>query len=526
MATSSVSSTTSSANFVMALGTGSGIDIKGLAQNLVDAEKVPKAELIQKSIDRYQARIIGYDIVQRAVTSIKDALDALGQPKAFANFAASSSMPSAVTITGSVGASAGAHEVKVLKLARAQRSISDTAAGAPLQIGAATGSGKASISITLASSPQSPLTVEADDTKPESIVKAITDKGWPVKASLVQVGNGANAEVRIVLTGESGADNAFTAEIWDSSATPVQVMQFTTASNQTAQDAELIVNGVDGIRRSTNEVAGVIPGATLSLTSVTGDSEVAPGAVVTLRRDVSNTKDLIKQLVNSYNDLTAVVNAAQDPNSAVEKLGGSLVGDNTIRAVMARIRSILMPPEGSSVGAGLNGSTYVASGSSTLNGLRDLGVMIDTDGTMKFSSMKEFDPTNPNPKQQLLKVGDESTLDQLLANSFDEVAAMFQGKARMPGIASDMSDLLSGNGRYMDTSFTPSSPAKLITATQRNAKGYVKIDQDRMAALEDRMKNLLDRYMKQFAVMDSLVGQSKAARTGVENSFKAMSGSR
>jgi flagellar capping protein FliD len=40
------------------------------------------------------------------------------------------------------------------------------------------------------------------------------------------------------------------------------------------------------------------------------------------------------------------------------------------------------------------------------------------------------------------------------------------------------------------------------------------------------MKALLERYMKQFAVMDSLVGQSKSERTGIENSFKGMSNSR
>jgi len=63
-------------------------------------------------------------------------------------------------------------------------------------------------------------------------------------------------------------------------------------------------------------------------------------------------------------------------------------------------------------------------------------------------------------------------------------------------------------------------------ATQRNARGFVDSDKNRLAALEDRMSALLDRYIKQFAIMDSLVGQSKAEKSGVENSFKAMSASR
>jgi flagellar hook-associated protein 2 len=299
-------------------------------------------------------------------------------------------------------------------------------------------------------------------------------------------------------------------------------MRFDTPANQTARDAKLTVNGVPDIIRSSNRITGVIPDATINVTAPTAGAT----AVLSLQREAGGVKDLIKQVVNSYNDLQAIVTAARDPNSSVEKLGGSLVGDNTVRDLMQRVRNILLPTSGSSAGRGIGNNPYVATGSSTLNGLRDLGVMIDTDGTMKFSSIKEFDPTNPNANQQLLKIGDESTVDKLLSNSFEEVAALFQGKDGKPGIARDMSDLLSGNGRYIDTSFTPSSPAKLLVATQRNLQGYIRNDQDRMSALEDRMKTLLDRYMRQFAIMDSLVGQSKSERTGVENSFKAMSGSR
>ena len=49
----------SSTNFVSALGTGSGIDIKALAQSLVDAERKPKADSIQSSIDKSKNRVSG-----------------------------------------------------------------------------------------------------------------------------------------------------------------------------------------------------------------------------------------------------------------------------------------------------------------------------------------------------------------------------------------------------------------------------------------------------------------------------------
>ena len=47
-------------NLITALGAGSGVDIKALAQGLTDAEKVPKQNAIQSKIDKSEAKISGY----------------------------------------------------------------------------------------------------------------------------------------------------------------------------------------------------------------------------------------------------------------------------------------------------------------------------------------------------------------------------------------------------------------------------------------------------------------------------------
>ena len=523
MATSSIANSPSS-SLIMSLGGGSGVDIRALAQNLVDAEKQPKAELIQKSIDKQQKRLVGYDVVSRAVAQIKDALDTLAQPATFSSFTSSSSQPAAVNISGSSTAVTGQHEVVVQQLAKGQRSIA-VGAPSPFQSGVPAGAGKASVFITMGDPNAVPLNlqtlqVSADDTKPESIVNAINAKGWPITASLVNMTGVQSGEVRIVLNGATGNESQFTASITDGNGLGSSIANFSVS--QTAQNSRVTVNGVADIERSSNSIEGVIQGAVLKIASQT-----AGVVTVGLARDSTVAKEKIKQLVSTYNDLQAIIDAAQDPNSAVEKLGGSLVGDTTIRGLRDQIRSILLPTRGSSFGSQTVGGVTTpveASGSQRLQGLRDLGVMIDTDGKMKFSSIKEFDPLRP--QAPLLKIDDESTLDLKLSGSFEEVVALFQGGSGKPGIASDMADLISGSGRYTDTSFTPSSPTKLIMATQRNARGFVDSDKNRLAALEDRMSALLDRYIKQFAIMDSLVGQSKAEKSGVENSFKAMSASR
>ena len=47
-------------DLVSSLGAGSGIDIRQLSTDLVEAEKAPREQLIQKKIDKSTAEITGY----------------------------------------------------------------------------------------------------------------------------------------------------------------------------------------------------------------------------------------------------------------------------------------------------------------------------------------------------------------------------------------------------------------------------------------------------------------------------------
>jgi len=233
--------------------------------------------------------------------------------------------------------------------------------------------------------------------------------------------------------------------------------------------------------------------------------------VVTMSRDTAPIKEKIKAIVTAYNDLQSILDAALDKGSTVEKLGGSLVGDSTIRSLRDQVRRILLPDGASS-----------DSTNTPLSNLRQLGVFVDSDRKMKFAALKATAATG----ESLMSVGDESRLDQALSGRFEEVAAMFAGSSTSIGIARDMSDRLSGSGAYIDTTASPSSPKKLLAALSQTAAQKVSTSKERMADLERRMKALLERYTKQFSAMESLVGQSKATRTSLENSFKGMSANR
>jgi hypothetical protein len=71
MATTAVSTATT--NVTTALGAGSGIDIKSLAQSLVDAEKAPRKTAIDKGISKNENVVSGLAAVKYALTTLQAA---------------------------------------------------------------------------------------------------------------------------------------------------------------------------------------------------------------------------------------------------------------------------------------------------------------------------------------------------------------------------------------------------------------------------------------------------------------------
>ena len=125
MATSSVSSTTSATtsgttttattaaaakpNIVNLLGAGSGMDVKALAQSLVDAEKQPRADAINKKIDKANARISGYSALRYGLDQLKTAFSALNNKSDFNAVTLSNNKTSYFTATADSNATAGNH---------------------------------------------------------------------------------------------------------------------------------------------------------------------------------------------------------------------------------------------------------------------------------------------------------------------------------------------------------------------------------------------------------------------------------
>ena len=140
MATSSVSSTsgTSTAADIQAankaaaqrlltsLSAGSGVDVASLAQNLVDAERIPKENAINAKISKNDNKISGLAAVKFMLDEFKARLSEIKDKSSYNALTASNSNTSALNITANNTATAGSYNVSISSLAKPQRSLSST----------------------------------------------------------------------------------------------------------------------------------------------------------------------------------------------------------------------------------------------------------------------------------------------------------------------------------------------------------------------------------------------------------------
>ncbi len=466
MATSSIVNT---------LGAGSGIDVKSLAQSLVDAEKTPKKERIEAQIAKSEAKITGYSAVKYALTELKTAFGKLNDASDFSSIQPANTQPSAFGVSASSTAEAGSYSIEVLQTALAQRTASSVFddRSTPLNVISPDTTGTAfQLNLSIDGVSQDPISVTT--ATPAGMVSAINGADLGVTAQLINTGSGYN----VVLTGETGADQTFTMTSDDGSGNAVSGVSFTT-SLQTATDASFKVNGLT-VTRSTNTVSDVIDGITLDLYTQTSGA-----ARLDLNRNTTGIKDNIKGLVTAYNDFEETLKILGDRASEVEEFGGVLAGESLLQSVRNQVRSMIT-------------STSTTPGT-TIQAARDVGLSIDRFGKLSL---------------------DETKLDTALQNNFSEVSTMFSAGTNNQSIYSPASAGLAGDAINSIEKMLLSTG--LIDTQSKSATTQIAKYKEQMTVLEERMEKLMTRYMSQFSVMESIVGNSNSMRESLKGTFEGM----
>ena len=463
-------------NLITALGAGSGVDVKALAKSLVEAERAPKQQAIQSKIDKSEAKISGYSAMMAALDIFKQQVDGLDSVTDFAAVDIRNSNPLAVEVSTNSLASPGAHTISITSLAQAQRSVGDGFDNVTAQVN---GGNAFTLSLTVAGE-ATDIEISAADTNASAVVNAINQAGAGVSAQLLDTGvEGAADRYKIVLTGQTGASNAFSVS---TDAADTSGLNFTTPTGQDAADAAVTVNGV-AISRSTNTIDDVIPGMTFDLLGPT------TGAVaVQLNRDSSGVKERVQSLVTAYNSMVSDFGILTGPASEDEEdiYSGSLRGDSTVRSVLSQMRQVFF---GESETAG-----------ESITSLRDMGVSVDKDGVVTL---------------------DEAALDEALTTHFEEVVSALAGRTTTEVDGETV--IQQGLGAEMAARLRAlMGPTGIILSQSTSAESQVGRYEEQLEKLETRMEGILERYTKQFAAMESIVGQLTSMRENLKSQFEAM----
>jgi flagellar hook-associated protein 2 len=587
MATTAVSSSTSSAlasspaavaaankanaqKLITSLNAGSGVDVASLAKNLVDAERGPQENAINAKITKNESRISGYSALSFVLDGVKTALSGFKDQNNFNSLVADNTNPAAFSVTPSTTAVGGSHEVSVLQLAKAQRTVSDGLASPTASLNG----GKAiTFSLTVGGTSTDIKLPDGYDT-PKDVVDFINVAKQGVTAKLVDTGDGSANPYQIVLTGDAGSAGAFSLTpkysaggvgeptssmnnglgmtvklavggvavpdivLADGDDTPQKMVDAinnanagVTASlvanaagsefpykifvtgpdgaasdfsltvnqgqgdvvlaqpglgftannpvNQTATDAKVKVDGIT-FTRSTNTLTDVVPGLTFNLKDITSTP-----ATLGLSRDTSAIKDKLNAMVTAYNDAITIMGEVSNPKSDFETYGATLVGDSTVRSIKQQLRQMIMGPS-STPGTGVGA-------------MWQMGISVNETGVMSI---------------------DETKLDTALTNNYSDVVKTFTGNQNGLTIYSPAAGGIAGDAVRKLTKML-GADGILVSQSQSAEKQNSKYQLD-LEKLGIRMDSLLSRYQKQFASMDSLVGNVNSQKTSLKSTFEGM----
>lgn len=447
---------------VSSLGVGSGLDLNSILSSLMQVEQQPLLNL-QKKEASFQARISALGSLKGALSSLQTAaggfIPSNGQTAVdkYASFKASLSDTTIGSATASAGAVAGTYSLEVTTLAKAQRltttaGLNTIATGGTLKIELGTLSGTSPTLAYVADSARELNITIADGATIEQVRDAINTAATDGRLSATVI-NGTAGKQLVLTSGKTGLGNVLklsgvTGLDYDPSLTGSGALSQAPANGgQTASDANFTLNGI-AASSSTNTVTGVLDSVTLNLLK-----ETTTATTLTVTKDSTTSLTAsINGFIKGFNEATKAMKDLGYYDAGTKK-AGALQGDNALRAAQSQVRSMLQTTAG---------------GSSTYQTLSDIGIALQSDGTLKLDSSKLAKAIEAD-------YAGVTTLVSKVGSTFKEGIEGLVGTSGTISAATD--------------------------STNRMIKELGK----RQTALLDRLTQVEARYRKQFSALDSLV---------------------
>lgn len=452
----------STMDYLGALGAGSGIDTQLVVNSIVEAERAPQQQSLDRMKEKADLRLSAFGVVKGTLEAVRDQFRKLNDVSDLKSFTTETSDATAITASATSSAQAGVYTIAVTQLAERD---SYSFNGFDSETESLNGGEPLTLSVTQNGS-STELTV-ANPTL-SNIAETINDSGLGLTANIIDTGSESNRYV-LSVSGDTGADNSFSV----TSDILTGAVQQTTAANASAT-----VNGV-AVTSASNVLNDALPGLTLNLKNTFVSN------TITVTPDTSKFKDEIKNLVAIYNEARGIFTSLRAGSDEDDPLVGSMSSDSVFRTVESSFR------------AAFSAASSTPSGDITY--WADIGLSMQRDGSLSLK---------------------EDRLDTVLASSLDDVITALTadtedqtdiGDANR-GLAGDMSasirDLIKSNG-----------PIENAMTSARENQGEYEV---RLAALDARMTRIKDRYLQQFAAMQRIVDSMNSTSEFLTNNLNAM----
>jgi flagellar hook-associated protein 2 len=437
---------------IVSTGVGSGLDVTGLVQKLIEAEGAPKSARLDTAEAKAQAKLSALGSLRSALASFRDSVTKLKNIEAFRGRQVTLSSEDFFSATASSNAPPTSYSIEVDRLATAHKLQSPTPFAA-----ATTPVGTGTLAITSGGVTFN-VVIDGTNNTVAGIAGAINESaaGERVIASVITGSNGASTltltargtgVTNAMTVTQSGGDGGLAALVYPAGGGLTQA--------QEAFDARVIIDGIV-VTSATNTISGAIAGIDLNLLAANAD-----GVTTTLSvgYDKEGARKTIDELVKSYNGVVDAIKSVSSYDVAA-KTGGPLFGDAGLRNLVFQLRREL----GSSV----------LDVDPDLDMLSKVGVTVALDGKMSINGAK---------------------LDAALSSDIDAVGDLFAEPD--VGLAFKLDALLDP---YLQT-------GGVFDSRDASIKSSIADIDDQREALNTRLQGLQERYLRQFNALDGLLAQ-------------------
>ncbi|MEL1264272.1 flagellar filament capping protein FliD [Pseudoxanthomonas putridarboris] len=440
-------------------GIGSGLDITGMVEQLVAADRKPAENRLTRIESQAKFKLSALGTVSSAFSTLSTALNALKSSTAFDTRTVKSGTDSVLGASVGSGAPNGTYSVEVVSLATANKWIADQPVAADQTFGAG--------QLTLSVGGES-LTIDiAQDSTLQDVRSAINDaaRSKGVQASVLTSNDGLYLSVSSDKTGAAnGISLAFA-----SGGDDLQALAASLQERVPAADAEVKIDGLT-VTASGNKITDAVPGLTLDLKTV-GTS------TVTVSTDTAAAGKLIQDFVTAYNGAINAINTATKYN-ATNNEPSALTGDAQMRSASGQLRSVLSSLLGELSAQGLDAKAI---------GLQTKAYP-SSDGTLVFDSSK-FTAT--------------------LTSDPEKIRAAFTGDSGFAGkLQTAVGSYIGSNGAFTQRTSSLNAQIKDVAAQR--------------TALDARMEAVGNRYKAQFVAMDAMVARMNSTSNYLAQQLAAL----